>query len=195
MREQEKPQDKIIKSFKELMKDYPFDKITVTMITDKTGIQRPTFYTYFKDKYELMDYMLYMDITREVTVLLKHKMLIEAIRLMFTQINSEKELYRKLFEVTGQNSFEQVMVTQFVEMLQDMLDFFKPDLPVENEFLSPMIICEYHVLGLTMSIKAYLNSTKSAPIDDVVETYYFLVSHSIFDLLDEDFKSKERQKH
>lgn len=177
-------EDKIIKSFKELMVEHPFEKITVTMLAQKTGIQRPTFYTYFKDKYELMDYMLYHDITREITVLLKHNMFKEAIRLMFSQIRDERDLYKKLFEIVGQNSFEQVIVSQFTEMFEEMLEFFNTELPQLSGFLTPHIICKYHVLGLTTSIKEYLSSSLDSSIDELVDTYYFLVSHSIFELLD-----------
>ena len=37
----------IAESFKELMMKYPFEKITIKMITDHCGIIRPTFYNHF----------------------------------------------------------------------------------------------------------------------------------------------------
>ena len=33
-----------------------FDKITIKMITDQAGVIRPTFYNYFQDKYEVMEW-------------------------------------------------------------------------------------------------------------------------------------------
>ena len=41
---EEKTEDKIIKSFKKLVNEYSFDKITVTMIAENVGISRPIFY-------------------------------------------------------------------------------------------------------------------------------------------------------
>ena len=42
------------KKFKELVVKKSFDKITIKMITDEAGVIRPTFYNYFRDKYEVM---------------------------------------------------------------------------------------------------------------------------------------------
>jgi probable dihydroxyacetone kinase regulator len=187
---EEKLEDKLIKSFKELLNDYSFDKITVTMIAERADILRPTFYKYFKDKYELMDYMLYNDITKEVKILIEHNMIEESLKLLFTHILAEEKLYKKLFETTGQNSFEKIMVEQFTYVFSNSLKVLNTDIIPDNPLLTPHIICKYMVLGLTTSIKEYLNSPHPYNVDQAVEAYYFLVSHSIFDMVQEDFKPK-----
>ena len=45
----------IANSFKELMLQIPFEKITIKMITDHASVIRPTFYNHFHDKYELVE--------------------------------------------------------------------------------------------------------------------------------------------
>lgn len=189
---EEKTEDRIIQSFKKLVNEYSFDKVTVTMIADVTGISRPIFYRYFKDKYELMDYMLYNEVTKELEVLLEHDMILEAIKYLFTHIINEAKLYRKLFETTGQNSFEQVMIDQFTHFFAEHLKIFDTDQIPDNPMLSPLIICKFLVMGLTVSIKGYLNSPEISKInvDDAVEAYYFMVSHSIFELTKKDFRPK-----
>ncbi|MGN0394296.1 MAG: TetR/AcrR family transcriptional regulator [Coprococcus sp.] len=187
---EEKIEDKIIKNFKTLVNEYSFDKVTVTMIADMTGISRPVFYRYFKDKYELMDYMLYNEVTKELQSLLEHDMIIEAIKYLFTHILNEARLYRKLFDTVGQNNFEKVMIEQFTDFFSKHLKVFDTNLIPDNPLLSPIIICRYLVMGLTVSIKEVLNSTIDFNIDQAVEAYYFLVSHSIFDLTRTDFKPK-----
>lgn len=42
-------------SLKVLMRNHPFEKITIKMITDEAGVIRPTFYNYFCDKYESLN--------------------------------------------------------------------------------------------------------------------------------------------
>jgi hypothetical protein len=39
-----------------LLDDCPFEKITITMICKKLGITRPTFYRYFSNKYEILQW-------------------------------------------------------------------------------------------------------------------------------------------
>ena len=43
-------------SLKVLMRNHPFEKITIKMITDEAGVIRPTFYNYFCDKYEVVEW-------------------------------------------------------------------------------------------------------------------------------------------
>jgi probable dihydroxyacetone kinase regulator len=45
-------------AFKELMLDIPFSKITVSMICDRCGMNRKSFYYHFKDKYDLICHIL-----------------------------------------------------------------------------------------------------------------------------------------
>ena len=48
----------IVASFIKLLKERPFDKITVSDITEETGIARMTFYYHFKDVYDMIDYVI-----------------------------------------------------------------------------------------------------------------------------------------
>jgi AcrR family transcriptional regulator len=41
----------------ELLKEKPFEEVTVEDIVNKCGASRPTFYRHFKDKYDLMDWI------------------------------------------------------------------------------------------------------------------------------------------
>ncbi len=43
----------LIEALRELLKEYPLDKITIKKITDKCGVSRNTFYYHFQDIYEL----------------------------------------------------------------------------------------------------------------------------------------------
>lgn len=53
-----KTKTKMAKAFKELMNSKPFEKITVSDITDKCQIHRQTFYYHFQDRYELLDWII-----------------------------------------------------------------------------------------------------------------------------------------
>jgi len=44
----------IADGFKALMLRYPFEKISIMMITNEAGIRRPSFYNHFQDKYDLL---------------------------------------------------------------------------------------------------------------------------------------------
>lgn len=47
----------IIQSFRTLLKDCSFEKISVQLITNHAGINRSTFYLHFADKYNLLEHI------------------------------------------------------------------------------------------------------------------------------------------
>ena len=49
----------LAEGFKELMAKKPFEKITISDITDICGLNRQTFYYHFRDKYELLNWVFY----------------------------------------------------------------------------------------------------------------------------------------
>lgn len=53
----EKTRQKFIDTFCELYKEKPIEKITVQELIRETGYNRSTFYQYFKDIYDLLDYI------------------------------------------------------------------------------------------------------------------------------------------
>lgn len=53
-----KTKTKMAAAFKEIMNSKPFEKITVSDITDKCQIHRQTFYYHFQDRYELLDWII-----------------------------------------------------------------------------------------------------------------------------------------
>ena len=55
-RQTEHTRDDILNAFNSLIETTDFDKITVQKIIEKAGIGRTTFYRYFKDKYDVMNY-------------------------------------------------------------------------------------------------------------------------------------------
>ena len=52
----------LAQSLKELLKTKAFEKITIKQICDATGVIRATFYNYFSDKYDCLNWIVYHDI-------------------------------------------------------------------------------------------------------------------------------------
>ena len=46
----------ILQAFNDLLMENPFDKITIEMIAKRSNISKATFYRYFMDKYDVMNY-------------------------------------------------------------------------------------------------------------------------------------------
>ena len=93
----------LAESFKELAMQRSIEKITIKEITDKAGVIRPTFYNHFQDKYELLEWIITNDLLWPIQPLVENRMIKEALTLLFTNIEKERDFYRQAvkLEETG----------------------------------------------------------------------------------------------
>lgn len=172
----------IANSFKELLQQTPFEKITIKMITDHANVIRPTFYNHFHDKYELMEWMLKDEILEKVYRLEEKGKFEEGIKLIITQFYNDKEYYKKAFEIIGQNGFAETLsdlLTQyFCGLARKHMNHHK-DLNVPAEFIG-----RYYSSGLISVLKLVVEYGDKESIDELIDTYDFLMSHTIYELSD-----------
>ena len=91
-------------SMKQLMKEKPFDKISVTDICEYCGMNRKSFYYHFKDKYDLVNWIYYTEFIMMAGLRQFGSAwdLLEAVADLFY---SSQDFYKRALEVEGQNSF------------------------------------------------------------------------------------------
>lgn len=111
----------LMKSFKELVKKRPADKITIKEITDGAGVIRPTFYNHFKDKYELLEWIIKEELLTPVKPLIANRMIKEAMIFLFRNIEQEKMFYSQIVKLEGQNSFESIIMNCIKEILLEII--------------------------------------------------------------------------
>lgn len=177
----------IAQSFKGLMQKYPFEKITIKMISDEAGVIRPTFYNHFRDKYDLLEWIFNTEIIEEARSLLSHGMKVEAIKFIFRCLISEKTFYRKAFLLTGQNSFEDIVIKYFTELFLFAMEKQPATiLPKDNSVLTPENIAEFYTIGLVTFLKKWLTQTmddQPSP-DDLLDAFTYVLTHSLADFIE-----------
>lgn len=170
---------------KELMVSHPFEKITIRMITDKAGVIRPTFYHYFQDKYELLEWIVCDDILKKVEEMLEHQMEKEALKLLFVLMGNEKAFYRKAFQVTGQNSFESILENHLRRMLENRLEQTHLKTRKDVRILRKEVVAKYYAIGVVTVLKTWISEgDERFSAEDAAEGFYFMISHSIFDVVE-----------
>lgn len=177
--------------FKKLMKEKSFDRITIKMIADEAGVIRPTFYNYFQDKYEVMEWLLNEEVFSGVRELLHVDMELEALKILFRKIESDKEYYIKAFQVEGQNSFEEMLFEQVYGMVETIIDRHQIRLEDETQIINKEIFMKFQAITLVNGIKFWLVYEKDEiTADQAFKFYKFLMSHSLPDMLDNDILKK-----
>ncbi len=117
-------------SMKKLMRQRPFEKISVSDICNDCGINRKSFYYHFRDKYDLVNWIFYVGFVGGMDVA-NYESGWDCLSDVLHYFYSEREFYHAALQIEGQNSFRDYLVetmTPVVEFfLRDILSHTKDD--------------------------------------------------------------------
>ena len=74
----------IAEGLKNLLRTKDLDRIRIKEITDEVGLMRPTFYNYFQDKYEVVEYIFTHEVLEPMRPFLQSGLVKEAFHFMIS---------------------------------------------------------------------------------------------------------------
>lgn len=172
-------------SLKVLMRDHPFEKITIKMITDEAGVIRPTFYNYFCDKYEVVEWIFNENIIDKVRSMFEQKMYTEGLKLLFVCMKNDCTFYKKAFEITGQNAFSDIVRNSLHQLFMSELSAPYIENQTNNPLITPEMIAAFYAISLSNLLQLWIQSNNQQyTAENMVDAYAYLVSHRIQDFMD-----------
>lgn len=171
----------IANSFKELLQQMPFEKITIKTITDHANVIRPTFYNHFHDKYELVEWIVQEEILREAAEKLEEGKGDEAIRMIITRFYEDRGYYRRAFDIVGQNGFSETLSRQLKEMVESAYSHKKEraDSPV-----AAGLAARYYAGGIITVIRYALFEAGDSSLEEIIDMYTYLMEHTVYELME-----------
>lgn len=154
-------------SLRVLMQKKLFSKITIKQICDETGVIRATFYNYFDDKYDCLDYIVYQDIAESAMPYVEKGDLKGALTAAFTVIEQNKQFYRIAYDVTGQNSFEDMVRNNLQKCLTAYLGSHRKKGYLE--MYSSDLLARYYANSLEFSVHYFVFDRKEHSVKAMVQ--------------------------
>ncbi|SOC39099.1 TetR/AcrR family transcriptional regulator C-terminal domain-containing protein [Salinicoccus kekensis] len=182
MAEQKNVRPLLIESFKALLPQYPFEKITVQMIAEDAGVKRATFYNHFLDKYELFSVILEEELFQAIHTMMEADMEREALKMIFSYFEKNRDFYKQAFQVRGQNSFEAVLEEKMQLFYRKVYEKHGLNLDANLSALTQTVVERYHASGLVYILEKWITEESATPAGEVFEAYVYLISNSILDL-------------
>lgn len=109
-------------AIKDLIKVVPLDKIAVTDIVTRSGMTRQTFYRYFKDKYDLVNWYFEKLVLQSFRQMGNGCSLKEALELKFAFIESEHSFFKEAFKANDHNNLINYDFNCIYEFYQGMIE-------------------------------------------------------------------------
>ncbi len=146
------------KALKELMEEQSFEKISVSDICQRCHMNRKSFYYHFKDKYDLANWIFdteFLEVLRNCSLDVMNPGYSfderwDSIETICEYFYENRNFYRKIMKVEGQNSFT-----------EHFRDFLYPNLRARVEYLLghqdvPPMVYDFVVDGVVCAIERWL---------------------------------------
>ena len=142
----------LLVAFGELLEEKPFNKITITDITAKCGLNRMTFYYHFENIYELMIWGLETQMREVSKDYINYKNWKTGYLRVFYFALERKTYIKKIFQTLEQENLEHYLNKIAEEMVLSVIeDKTGSNSLNEDDKLFTAQICSYVLVGILMS--------------------------------------------
>ena len=175
----------LAESFKELACQQPIEKITIKAITDKAGVIRPTFYNHFQDKYELLEWIIRVQVLEPTKPLIHAGMIDEALILIFTSVKKEREFYEMAVRLEGQNSFETIVKKCIEDILMEVIQTKKPRQQKPHPWLTPEHIAQFYAQAMCFVVISWIRDKMAVEPEEITKLYNYMMTRSMSQVIEE----------
>lgn len=108
--------DTIVESYKALVLKNKTTKISVKELCESIGISRTTFYKYFRDSYDIIEYIFVSDAMIPMDTLIANKIGTKTVmENWYSSFYRNKDFYQFAIRENGQNSLFDTIISQLTE--------------------------------------------------------------------------------
>ncbi len=172
----------LAENLRQLMERNLFEKITIKQICDATGVIRATFYNYFSDKYDCLNWIIYHDIVETTKDSVISGEFEKALTDSLSVLLENKQFYRIAYHVTGQNSFEDMIRDNLRILVLKFLERYR-----REDYLpkySNALLSRYYAESLAFTIRMFVNEIGGAmSVEETKQMILDLMKNSFFDFV------------
>ena len=164
----------------ELMQEMSFEEITVQKLLDKSTLSRSTFYRYFKDKYDLLNWY-YQSRVLEIFETKQYHEWIDYLKEIYTMLGSDLGYFSKALAIDCTNSFYDFLYEFSYRYIKEAYCFVKQTETIENR---AKIEIGYIAIGQTHMAKMWVTHGAKESVDDMALWAYELIPKAYRNILD-----------
>ena len=150
----------------------PFERITLTDICSRSMIPRSTFYRYFEDKYDLLQYCLLslvneLGLTKEVLSLKDAESMKQFLQILIRHLNENMDCYRKIYEANKDGELMGILRNGLLLIFTKKLEDAEKD-GIKAKIAYPILSCLLTDFFFSV-IKCYLELSGQFDTDVFIE--------------------------
>ncbi len=168
----------IAEGIKEMMQSIPLSHISVGDISNHCKISRNTFYYHFQDKFDLINWIFYTEITPIISDIVNINCWSHGLYDLCSYLQKNKKFYINALSVEGQNSFSQCLMEFYESLIQNMLREINYNFTLSNfEIELTARFYSHSLVGIILDWAKNGMEPDPAPYVEIIEK---LINGSIF---------------
>lgn len=169
----------IAQGVKQLLQTTDFEDLSVGEIAKHCGISRNTFYYHFKDKYDIISWIFYTEITPIIEDASEIENWDDGLLALCKYMQDNKNFYIKVLQVQGQNSFTECLMEFYANLVRNLLLKAKGEQVLDPRQIR--IVSNFYAFGLTGVVSTWAKNGMKAQPEPVIHMLQDLLSGEIFD--------------
>ena len=184
MKEKKSVEEALAASLKELVAKKALDKITIRELADGAGVIRATFYNHFRDKYDLVEWILREELFSPVRPLLDEGLYRQSVLLIFKNIERDRAFYARLASHMSEE-LRQIVRRELYTLLYDLFETADTGRHAHAEFLDPHYLASYYSNSIEFVIMEWMRLDMPASPEEMAEIYDYIATRSLMGILEE----------
>ncbi|MFT5872775.1 MAG: putative dihydroxyacetone kinase regulator [Clostridium sp.] len=120
-------------SIKQLMDTAPLAKISIQQIVNGCGLSRKTFYYHFKDKFDLVNWIYYTEVSESISDCNHYENWTDGTYRTLSYLMKNKSFYINALNTPGQNAFSEYFFEFCFEIIMNAIDDLSIEMNVSDK--------------------------------------------------------------
>ncbi|WP_160677590.1 dihydroxyacetone kinase transcriptional activator DhaS [Clostridium sp. C8-1-8] len=168
-------------SIKQLMETIPLSKISIQEIADNCGLNRQTFYYHFKDKFDLVNWIYYTEVTKNIDNCRHYDNWPDGMYRTLCYLMNNKSFYINALNTPGQNAFDGYFFEFSYELILGVVNDLSTQLKVSQK--DKKFICEFYTHAFVGIIVQWIKGGMKESPKTMVEQIRNIVEGSMLGAL------------
>lgn len=166
-----------------LMKSTNYNQISVSMICNAVPVSRPTFYKYFHDKNNVVEWFIENDFQQNCYPIYKFHLKERGVQTYFSYLKNHKKFYIDLYNIDQGNFIQYCLQRAYISSIPNLREFSKK-VDSYSYIVDTNVFSLYATSGIASVVVYWIKLGMNIPEEKIAKDLYFMMEKSLTEVRD-----------
>lgn len=171
----------IAKVFMELLELYPYEEISIHIISEALPISRQTFYNHFHSKVELTEWIMTQEYMEKALPLFSYHLKEKGTAAFFEYIKKSSAFYRRIYEVDGGELLSRCLIKTYNVGMDHTKEYSRPAMRGldARDGIDPQVYRCYTASGIAAVVVYWVGGNMEIPTEKIARDLYLMMEEPL----------------